>query len=326
MRYLDGIGSVNRQLHLEALDLLYSRNFVLKIGDLTFAHHFDLRNFLTDPCYTGCEWRWDNFTRFLPGLDWSRVKKLRVDVGDSEFDGYWQCVWASLKSMSCLRYGVFKNVKRLEIDIANFGCCGLQNPYDDTIAPFVPVPTTVDHIYGCLWELHECWLGLTRCDITVPEWAMDDELIQFGARAVQEAAVSEPTLFEDMRLDPQLFNILADSSPVSTEDERLDWQLFNILIDEIPIQRPDYYSCHEKGGLWDRYEHYDGHCNLYDEFDDWYVINVPLDKRPEPEVIIEPTWIFDRLWMLDRMWILDKEWILNEMDLTTKKRDRFVWA
>ena len=103
-RYLKGIGRVNHQLHAECMRLLYSRPFILDFQNTNIVfrdvHGYPEMLDLERPRY----WRWGRSHPgdrgdFFPGLDFGRIKELRILARPNGSVNYWFCLLGSVRGL-----------------------------------------------------------------------------------------------------------------------------------------------------------------------------------------------------------------------------------
>lgn len=187
-RYLKGIGMVNRQLHADAMVLLYDRTFIIKIGK--------------DP---KCSWpqcvadhaaNWTipmQWQVLLPGFDIARVKEMRIRAVSSGNNVTWASIQWRLESFCHIlgRHLGEQGLKKLVVDIADMH----ESPPEWSvwqIGPWGPVSVldppkaTVEDVVRLLHPVWSCLSNVKACEVIVPEWAGRDPWAVDAANETKE--------------------------------------------------------------------------------------------------------------------------------------------
>ena len=188
-RYLNGIGMVNRQLHEDAMVLLYDRTFIVRIGKS--------QKCMWPQCIADYAMNWTipmQWQVLLPGLDAARVRELRIQAVSGEDDVTWASIQWRLESFCRIlgRHSREQGLKKLVVDIA-----GMQEYPPERfmweIGPWGPV-FVLDPSKAVFEDVvrlsHAIWLYLSNvraCEIAVPEWASRDQWVLDAIKETKEA-------------------------------------------------------------------------------------------------------------------------------------------
>lgn len=189
--YLSGICCVNHQFRIEFLGLLYTYALVLEISEHTFWPSG------CDPCsilaYAESNTQRD-WTVVLPGLDFARVRELRLVVEPTDYPGFWINVRNAVATLPWPQ----PTMKCLRIDIEEVLESMAHNPPDeDCIVAWEPAETTVGDVQDVLRIVGKRVICARRLEINLPGFVKGDEWLEERVRALREWVCGERVEHEE---------------------------------------------------------------------------------------------------------------------------------
>lgn len=175
LRYLKGVGMVNRQIHAETNAALYSKAiFVVEISENTFMQECPNPNpwVFFDEDFI---WRWQEPLRVL---DLCRIKKLRIRFIPSDLPGVWRNGQECLKSLSRIidQRTQGSGLNKLTIEITETSWTETDpDPFPCVQWPWELYDATEDDVLAILAPFQRFLRGVRQCDVLVPKWALESE-------------------------------------------------------------------------------------------------------------------------------------------------------
>lgn len=217
-RYLKGIGLVNRQLHNDAMVLLYDRTFIITIG-------IDPKR-SSAKCIADYAANWTipmQWQVLLPGLDVARVKELRIQAVPSTKDVTWESIQWRLESFCRIlgRNIGEQGLKKVVVDIAEMQKSTPLVPGCEFI-PWISVSNldppiaTAEDVVRLLQPVWLCLSNVKACEIVVPDWASSDQWVVDAVKETKDA----------IRLSWEDWNELVESGQIqdtAAQGDQCEW-------------------------------------------------------------------------------------------------------
>jgi len=151
----------NKRFHAVTLRILQARQFRIRIGERAFN--------LTAAADGGINWVWDPV---FPGLDFSRILELVVEIAPTDFWSFWDNVNTALKNLCSQQLVPRGPLKRLRIkvndtDWSTYWRFGVWSGRD-----LVPLRTNiaVQDYENVLKRFREVVSKTDHCEIQLPYW------------------------------------------------------------------------------------------------------------------------------------------------------------
>ncbi len=150
-----------KRLHAETLRILQARTFRIRIGERAFN--------LTAAANGGINWVWDPV---FPGLDFSKILEMVVEIAPTDFWSFWDNVNTALKNLCGQQLVPRGPLKRLRIEVndTDWSTCWRFGVW--SAGDLVPLRTNIAvHDYeNVLKRFREVVSKTDHCEIQLPYW------------------------------------------------------------------------------------------------------------------------------------------------------------